>query len=151
MNKRKDGQPHYSQTIEAFWAKHKLAYSLKVITWLLVEASLFVLSCYYISFDYLSVCENHKTSEITLKICVFNSCFLHFYNVARQILKVYFIRIKDPRKKSRDIWKCCLIDCYCPVAAFCYLFIQCCYFSLRNDCESDMNSITKWLYIEVLY
>jgi len=79
--------------------------------------------------------------------------FSNVYNSACLLNKILIRHI--PLKKTKNLINYCLLDCYCCVASFCFLYSQICEFIYYNICEDELpltNQILQleffWIYIQ---
>lgn len=121
-----------NMTITEFWAKHPKVYITKIVLQILFEIVFLVFSILYTCLDYQNTC-TYVNSYWLLIASMIMMGFVHLYNIVRLLHKiVYFVKASTKGQKA-SIWKYILLDCYCCIGSFCYLFVQVCYYLLNNN------------------
>ena len=143
-------------SIGGFWNDYPKVYFVKALVSLSVEFTFLYFSATVLNVEWhikecpdwesedgeLSAAENLKNSLVMLSA-------IHFYNVIR-IIYLMFVKIRKIKVKA-SILKCCLTDCYCCLAAFCFVLSQIVFFRFKDYCHVSHPNISWWLKIEVIY
>ncbi len=121
-----------NMTITEFWAKHPKVYITKIVLQILFEIIFLVFSILYTCLDYQNTC-THVNSYWLFIASMIMMALVHLYKIVRFLHKiVYFVKASTKGKKA-SILKYILMDCYCCIGSFCYLFVQVCYYLLNNN------------------
>jgi hypothetical protein len=139
-----------NMTITEFWTKHPKVYITKIVLQIIFEIVFFVFSILCTCLDYLKNCAYVNSKWLLITSLIMMS-LVHLYNIVRLLHKIiYFVKASTKGQKA-SIWKYILLDCYCCIGSFCYLFVQVCYYLLQNNCKNELKNIIQWLYVELVY
>lgn len=108
-------------TIAQFWERNRKMYLARVIIQIMFELVFCGLSIYKAQVEITAPCKASDEWGNQLKASVLIMCLLHYYNVVRLAHKIYYF-VWAGKKEKASLWKCFLIDCYCCIASFCYMF-----------------------------